>query len=592
MYHRLLYLFFLLLAGSGSIAQILPDSGSKINYTQVMFEHPPVRGATEYMLEVTLKEDTAFKNPVVSRTDSSCAAIVSGLDWGQKYMWRYVGMRNRELLSSHGPYGFETMTSMYTNQKRYRVRVRENDSIAHAGGLITVDQLRTVVDRHGRCVWFLPPDSGGAGPNAQNHTDPTPTDIRITPQGSITLIAGARAEEIDLRKNLLWLAPKRTTFGIDSFSEHHPYHYHHCFKKLANGNYMVLDMQNIVKTVSHTDKGKVMMAYEVIRELDRAGHLVWSWNSENYFNQDELKAMALGKPDSSLINQEPGGHMNGFDIDEKNGFVYAGFRNMSRVVKIDKLSGRVLCAWGANMKYNGVGNGNGFFFKQHDVALLRDGSIAVFNNNVATDNPDMAENHSSGVVVFTEPSETATSTAIWKYQCAFDSGSNLSPRGGGVEELKNGDLLVCMGTVNRIFEINRDKKIVWSSTAEQWDWRDSVWRPVDLYRVHNFSSLYPCYFTVQTGSDTIDKTSSALQLRIFNDGTESDSYTVNITSAARAYNKHFSTDIVPGGRSIGFEMAPLSLPVSDDRIEIAVRSKTNPDFKRTVYVQFSVAVPK
>lgn len=592
MYYRFAYLIFLLVPCTCSFAQILPEPGSKLNYTQIMFEHGKVSGAAEYLVEVAMDSDSEFKHPVASRRDSSCATMIGDLEWGQKYIWRYTGLDSGKALAWNGPYDFEILSSTYTDQERYHVRVLVNDSSANAGGLITVDQMRTIIDRRGRCVWFLPPDSIGTGPNAKNHADPTPNDLRITPQGTITLINGTKAEEIDLKNHILWLAPKRTTFGIDSFSLHHPYHYHHCFKKLANGNYMVLDMQNIVKSVPRADNGRVMMSYEVIRELDRSGKLVWSWNSENYFSPDELRAMALGPPDSSLISQEPGGHMNAFDVDEKNGFVYAGFRNVSRVVKIDKMSGGVVCAWGTNMRYRGAENGEGFFFKQHDAALLRDGSIAVFNNNIAADNPDHADHHSSGVVIFTQPTENAISKVIWKYECAFAPPDNLSLRGGGVDELKNGNLLVCMGTVNRIFEINRDKRIVWSSVVEQWDWRDSAWQHIALYRAHAASSLYPCYFTIQVTTDTVDKTSPTFQLRLFNDGTEADSYTVNISSASGSYARRFATAPLPGGRSVNFDIVPVNLPVNNDKIEISVRSKTNPDFKRTTYVQYNSVASK
>jgi hypothetical protein len=244
-------------------------------------------------------------------------------------------------------------------------------------------------------------------------------------------------------------------------------------------------------------------------------------------------------------------------------------------------------AWGTNMKYRGIENGDGFFFKQHETALLRDGSIAVFNNNMARDNPDKADHHHSSVVIFTQPTDSINSRVIWKYECQFDSINIASHRGGGVDELKNGNLLVCMGTVNRIFEVTRDKRIVWSSIIEQRDQQDSIWVPVVLYRAHYTSSLYPCYFTTQTNLDTLNKKSASFQLRIFNDGTEDDSYQVSISSASGCYQKHFSTAILPGSRSVRFEIAPDKVPTTNDKIEISVKSKTNPDFKRITYLPYS-----
>ena len=35
-----------------SFSQILPEPGSKLNYTQVMFEHPSTSGAFEYIIQI------------------------------------------------------------------------------------------------------------------------------------------------------------------------------------------------------------------------------------------------------------------------------------------------------------------------------------------------------------------------------------------------------------------------------------------------------------------------------------------------------------------------------------------------------------
>ncbi len=296
--------------------------------------------------------------------------------------------------------------------------------------------------------------------------------------------------------------------------------------------------------------------------------------------------MILSKPDKGLRNGSPGGHMNAFDVDEKNGVVYAGFRNISRVIKIDKKSGQVICAWGANMNYRGAKNGDGFFLKQHETALLHDGTLAVFNNGGlqpgTIGNAVYASN--SSVVIFTQPSDSINSRLIWKFDCRFDSSQNNLSLGGSVDELKNGNLLVDMGTVNCVFEVTRDKRIVWNAVIEKYRLSDSTWQPYGLYRAHYTSSLYPCYFTVQTNIDALNVKVQEFQLRIFNDGTESDSYQINIKSTSGAYNKQLTTDVLPGKKSISLEMVPVNLPVMDDIIEVSVKSKSNPDLVRKLTI--------
>lgn len=586
-----------------------------------MFEHPFIKGANQYLIEVALDSSGhSFQHPVASSKDSSTAALISHFEFGKKYVWRYTGLYKGKQLGWNGPYNFEILNSDLVNKKMIRVRVLQNDSTLNAGGLITLDVPRVIVDRNGNFVWFLPPDTGNAqqapigfsrAPSSlirsQNITNfasisSITNDLRFSPAGTITLLDRGKAEERNLKGNILWRAPNQVNLNSDQIDETKRYEYSHCFKKLANGNYMViaggnaffarsilgnLDTVNDKKDMGNDD-GEIIVGYEMIEEFDRNDSLVWSWSSKNYFDSIELKSMLSSKPDKGLLNRTPGGHMNAFDVDEKNGFVYAGFRNVSRVIKIDKKSGQVVCAWGAGIKYRGAPNGNGFFLKQHETSLLHDNAIAVFNNgNFQPADAGGAFPRISSVVIFTQPSDSINSRLIWKFDCRFDSLDNLSIRGGSVDEMKNGNLLVDMGTVNRVFEVTRTKRVVWNALIEKFNPGDSSWQPLALYRAHYTSSLYPCYFTIQTNVDTLTDKVQKFQLRIFNDGTEEDTYQVNISSKTGVYKKQFTTDIVTGRKSIRFEIAPEKIPTANDIIEVSVTSKTNPDLKRSVNVRYN-----
>jgi hypothetical protein len=598
------------------VAQIVPAPGAKLNYTQIMFEHPQKAGAPMYSLEISLyPEDSLFKKPVVRLKDSSAAIMVSNLEFGKKYIWRYAGFFIGKKPAWAGPYIFETLPD--PQKGLFRARVLQNEPSSGDGNLIALDMADKIIDRNGKTVWFMPPDTAGH----QGNTEPLPliNDLRVTRTGTLTFINGTNAEEQDLRGNILWRAP--LPGAIADINNAPVRTYSHCFKKLANGNYMVigdaityvpdsvLGIGNHISTgIAGADSAKTMVGYEILKEFDGNGKLAWSWSSENYFDKDELKALVSSPPDKKVLSLIPGGHMNAFDVDEKNGFVYAGFRNVSRVIKIDKTTNQVVCAWGRGMSYRGVKNGEGFFSKQHETTLLSDGSIAVFNNNRSgkgagpsasqVGNAGAAhlvnslagprgqwQSEPSSVVVFSQPSDSGSSQVIWKFDCMLDSFDNKSFRGGSVNELKNGNLLVCMGTVNRIFEITRDKEIVWSAVIEKYRTYDSVWQPVNLFKACNISSLYPCYFTVQTNADTLKRTSGSFRFKIFNDGTEDDSYRILVTSKG-GYKKEFETEVLPGHSSTRVEIAPDKPAVANDKLEIAVQSVTNPDFKRVVDVEY------
>ncbi len=433
--------------------QLLPEPGAKLNYTQIMFDHTQLTGAEEYIVEVTLDQDGhgyTFEHPLARRKDSSTAVMLDNFEFGKKYVWRFTGLHNGKPLGWNGPYSFEILTDPVADKKQFRVRVLENDSLKNTGGLILLDISGNIVDRHGKVVWFLPwQQDAYVNENLQTIANLKNNDMRFTASGTITALNNHKALEKDLQGNILWQAPRRSALYHDSLTPGAAYNYHHCFKKLLNGHYMVLDMEYLtlpdsVVYGSHMmpdgamqkDTEKVIIPYDIIKEFDHNGKLAWSWRGKNYFD-----TLDWNSPDPELIKRNRDGHINSFDVDEKNGFVYAGFRNLNRLIKIDKKTETVVCSWGDKMYYKGVSNGEGFFLRQHGSKLMRDGSIAVFNNN-PNPKPLHGQQPFSSVVIFSQPDDKQSSRVVWKYECHLDTTDNMATVSGNVDELKNGNLLV------------------------------------------------------------------------------------------------------------------------------------------------------
>ncbi len=586
-------IFILLcLSSNFCVAQILPPSGATLNYNQIMFEHPKIAGADEYLVEVDAGEPVgSYHKPFhFFKRDSSTATILGNFEFGRTYVWQYSGIKNGKVFATHGGYTFKIANNAYADDKNYRVRLLINDSAANAGGLITLDNERVIIDRNGNFVWFMPQDTTmRVIKNKAGLPDNMVSDLRVTPQGTITVINHFRAQELDLNGKILWAVPKQVKNGTTIINGNPLYN--HCFKKLSTGDYMVIDGLRRLKKVggsNSTDTLKTTVNDEIIEEFDHSGNLVWSWNSANYFDSLEWTDIVQHKADSGMLDPTPGGHMNAFDVDEKNGFVYASLRNVSRLIKIDKQSGKVICSWGENMKFNGSPNANGFFSKQHETTLLRDGNIAVYNNDLRPINNNGIGHRSSSVVIFTQPSQSSNSSIAWSFECRLDSNNNLSNRGGSVDEMNNGNLLVGMGMVNKIFEITLDKRIVWSAVIERSNPYDNSWMPCPSFKVHYASSLYPCYFTVQTTTDTLPQGTPSFYLKIFNCGTEPDAYLINITSPSGDYMEPHATTYLAPGKSTNFAVVPNKKIAPNSTIEISIQSKTNPDFKRTVYVYYTM----
>lgn len=571
-----------------TVGQQLPVNGARLNYTQIMFDHPEVFGAEEYTVQVALNNQQGqFDAPVKEWKDSSTASMVSGFNFGERYIWRYAGIHNGKKLEWQRPFAFEILKDIYADTNYYRVTVLTPNTDIKTDGLIALDEMRTIVDRRGSFVWFLPEGARSRIPAGAIN------DLRLTPAGTLTFIEGKKAIETDLNGNKLWQAPKDTTpDGRITPIISKQYNYTHCFMRLPNGNYMVQCKiyepvpVSLIHLMARDSVDSIPeMQYDIIKEFDKKGILTWSWNSKNYFSGAELKEMIETQPDSGILAKEPGGHLNAFNVDDKGRYVFAGFRNISRVVKIDKLTGKAEHSWGSKMTSGGADEGDGFFLKQHDVSLLADGSIAVFSNgNIAAVKGKPLE--PSEVVVFSQPSNGLASKVIWRYECKLGDMPVHSVRGGNISELKNGNLLVCMGNVNRIFEVTRNKQIVWQAQVAKYVKNISMWIPKSLYRVHYTSSLYPCYFSIQTGCDTLTGIAASFNLKIFNNGSEGDAYVVNISSSSGNYQKHFSTNTVQSGKYIVFNIAPGSVSTSNEKVSVSVTSQINPDLEKIAALQF------
>lgn len=224
------------------------------------------------------------------------------------------------------------------------------------------------------------------------------------------------------------------------------------------------------------------------------------------------------------------------------------------------------------MKSGSAWTGHNFFHAQHDVAPLSDGNIAVFNNDSIT-----KEGVVSSLVIFSSARQGEESRITWRFACDFDKATNgKSEKCGGVDELPNKNLLVNFGNINRTIEITRDGKIVWDAFTESYAADSNTWRGAGQYRSHYSSSLYPCYFTAAI----MENSKKAVTLNIWNDGTESDTYTIEYKSGD-VWVKVANNGLEPGKRTTCVIPKLKSVPFT----HVRVISAANPDFVRVLELQ-------
>jgi len=529
---------------------IIPANKGMLSQTQIMFDHPYTKKAVVYQLniyEMKGKDSSLFR----SVKDSSCATLLEGFEFGKSYKWNYVSYdAKNKVLATSSMYDFTILPLPNKN----RVRVIVNDSLANQGGLISFDYHCMITNRRGTPIWFLP------DPATKEFTrDDKVRDLRITPAGTCTFITQRNAFEIVPDGRILWRAPKSGPNTMEIL--------HHGIERLPNGNLMTLG-NHTVKTPVPNDTGSIKIEYGVIGEYDHSGKLVWKWDSYNYLQPGdiEFRKLSTGEWVSSS-------HMNAFRVSADGKYVYAGFRDLDRIVMIDKERGVVVESYGRLMPSGAAPKGHNFFHAQHDIALLSDGMMAVFNNDSITKDGVV-----SSIVVFGHARTGEDAQIAWRFACNFDKLTNgKSEKGGSVDELPNGNLLVNFGTLNRCIEISRDGKIVWDAFTESFAADSGIWRAAGQYRSHYSSSLYPCYFTAAIKTAT----KKLVVVDIWNEGTEPDAYYTERKRPEGTWERSVTPLIIGPGEHKPVEFArSKSAPLN----EIRIVSATNAEFVRLLTV--------
>jgi hypothetical protein len=550
----------------GARGDRLPADGARITRTQVLFEVDPLPGSAGYVVQVgDDSRGDPFRAPVLERRTDSLAARVEGLRFGRAYQWRYAPLdaQGRPGVFSTA-YRFTVLDSPRVDPERFRFRVRGPAALP---GVVLLDHARVAVDGTGRPVWFLPeneelvPASGLV------------RDLKVSPAGTLTFLTRGDALEIDLDGALRWRAPEETSRGPGSRGG-----FHHDFKRLRTGRYMVLFQEPVTRQVPGEPEPRTLH-YDRVLEYDAEGRPTWSWNARDYV------------ADVDLFSKPPHGmHMNAFDVDPDGRFVLAGFRDISRIVKIDRRSRKVVDSWGARFPSGDARAGNGFFWNQHDCLLDADGTIVVYNNNRVTD-----RDAPSGIVRFDPGSAIRRPRVVWRWEVPAGERARKAVAGGNVGLVPGRGYLLNMGTVNHLFLVSPESRVLWEALVERrsprtgdapgksgetlrqlpylaggsWnagpagDDTSGEWVPFPQYRVSWASSLWPVWFTVEERPG--EGRSTRRRVRIHNEGTEPDSYRAR---ASGGREKKTGT-VAPG--------AWVDLDLGTGRGEVTVRSVSDPE---------------
>lgn len=266
----------------------------------------------------------------------------------------------------------------------------------------------TLIDMNGRIVHAWP-EVRAAG------------RVRLLADGSILVIGQDGAvRQYDWEGEPLW----EFRLEGDDFP-------HHDLIQLASGARLVL---------AHDIQERLDYLVEVTRE----GEIVWRWDAAEHL-ADELSRAG------DVVNRT---HINsvheigenrwwaGGDTRFRPGNILISARNLNAIYVIDKTSGAVVWTYYGELDH------------QHEALMVPAGrpgagNILVFNNGLR----DLHHYRRSSVLEL-DPSDGST---VWSYQAP----SFFSSTGGTQQSLANGNLLITSSRGGRIFEVDRQGKIVW-----------------------------------------------------------------------------------------------------------------------------------
>lgn len=500
-------------------AQVLPKNGDTINFTSVLFSFPWDEGVDNYIIEL---EEQGLR-PVKYLYDFNAnKGVVDRLGFGKQYHWRYAPVQDNKPGDWSDTFVFTIGKSRYTDTTYYKYKGRA----AHRGtvdpGVLFLDYGRVAVNRAGVPQYYLPEFDFIDGKSQIR-------DLKMTRDGTLTALLDGQACEFTLDGEILWQAPDDGKINGEE-SEF----YHHEFTKLSNGNYLVLGNDHVQRITPEAQE--VEVEFGTIIEYAPNGGIVWSWNSKDYFTDEDLFSKRGRGGRYELTT-----HMNAC---KTNGdYLFAGFRDISRIIVIEKSTGKVISSYGGYGFPTEKHSGTGFFRRQHDATLLSDGNFAVINNDSVMD-PSIV----SSLVIFSPMTDKIPSSEkIFEFRFDFDTLTNgKSVKTGNLQELENGHLFINMGSLNRCVEINREGDVLWSMFMNYYDTNHRMVLPFPQYRVSYVSSLYPYITTARIISDKKINNNRKTTVRIFNVGSESNTYLINVRNGKKTNSVSKGIAILPG----------------------------------------------
>ncbi|MCP4181642.1 MAG: hypothetical protein GY756_28080 [bacterium] len=320
-------------------------------------------------------------------------------------------------------------------------------------------------------------------------------ETEYTPGNSVYLLEDGsllRTESVKSRTFKAGGAAGRLAMYDPSSNEIWSYNYgdnkklsHHDIEVLPNGNILIIAWEKFTKkeaeakgldTVKFT--ANEIWADHIIELNPGSNEIVWEWHVWDHLVQDydpDKPGFGEISDNQRKINLNFSGtkekkdwnHINSIDYNEELDQILLSVHSFSEIWIIDHSisteeaktdKGDLLYRWGNPEPVNIEGERE--LYMQHDAKWTTNNTIMVFNNGDRRNRPyssvlEIRYDSGQGSGYLNPPE------IIWEYESKDDFyAKNIS----GAQRLKNGNTLICDGPSGHLFEVTKEKEIVWEYT--------------------------------------------------------------------------------------------------------------------------------
>ena len=498
MYKALVFFSIFLATHYQLSAQIYPKENSKLNYRLIGFSYPPLPEVSNYTIQIAegnYNTDDSFEKNIINTINTQKNKVIIEVpSFGKEYTWRSITGTTTSAKKHTQLHHFSTTMSPAVDTNLTRLRILEKAE-KYKDAYVFIDGTNVMYDMQGNPIWYMP-DIEIADQGIIHSRD-----LKLTPQGTITLLTQQNIYEIDYNGKILWKGP-----GKDEITNSDTINfYHHEFTRLDNGHYMVLEDEHLqwpFSQAKNTDSIKKITPFTSIVEYDEHAKIVWSWKSSRYFKKFSSKTLESYFYNPKDLENGPDVHGNAFYFDQKTKSIYVSFKNLSSVIKVKYPEGEVENVYGILARHDQSETINDFFCGQHSCKISQDGYLYLFNNNTChpgdlptviimklptTQNGDLEKiweyTLSPDEIVLEK--QTSVQSTIKKpiQQKAQQDFSSKYAVGGNVIELPDGSIFTNIsGKSSKIYIIGRNKEILWRAVSEKYYIGNKNWSATDIYR--------------------------------------------------------------------------------------------------------------